>query len=458
MEKTTAFRSPVSLHGQEILRDLGDGLILRRAAPEDAVALADFDARIHKDDGAEQPNEYIRAWVMDLMTRPHPSFSPGDFTLVQDTRSGAIVSSMNLIDQTWAYAGIPFKVGRPELVGTREDYRNRGLVRAQFDVVHEWSRERGQAVQAITGIPYYYRLYGYEMALNLNGGRSGHRGTIPALKADETEPFCIRPAERGDLAFIRDLAATGARRGLVQVIRDEAMWQYELSGKSPLNANRFELRIVETCQGEPVAFFAHPNILWGKKILAVAYEVKPGVSWAEVTPVVARYLTRTGQALADKEGKTDEFKGFGFWGGAEHPAYRVFGHCLPEVVQPYAFYLRVSDLPGFLHTITPALEQRLAGSLLSGTSRDLKITFYRDGLHLVLEKGRLVCCEPYHPMPVGHAGDAAFPGLTFLQILFGYRSFQELHYAFPDCWAAPETAVLLDVLFPRQASDLWPVS
>jgi hypothetical protein len=36
---------------------------------------------------------------------------------------------MNLISQIWAYEGIPFGVGRPELVGTLPEYRNRGLVR-----------------------------------------------------------------------------------------------------------------------------------------------------------------------------------------------------------------------------------------------------------------------------------------------------------------------------------------
>ena len=70
------------------------------------------------------------------MSGKHPSFGVGDFTIVEDIRSGDIVSSMNLIDQTWTYAGIPFEVGRPELVGTLPAHRNRGLVRKQFEVIH----------------------------------------------------------------------------------------------------------------------------------------------------------------------------------------------------------------------------------------------------------------------------------------------------------------------------------
>ncbi len=36
--------------------------------------------------------------------------------------------------------GFPFGVGRPELVGTLPEYRNRGLVRAQFEEVHQVER------------------------------------------------------------------------------------------------------------------------------------------------------------------------------------------------------------------------------------------------------------------------------------------------------------------------------
>ncbi|MGW8249740.1 MAG: GNAT family N-acetyltransferase, partial [Anaerolineales bacterium] len=149
------------------IRDLGQGLLLRRSTAVDAEALVEFNASLHSDDGPEQPDERVAAWTRDLLTRPHPSFGVGDFTIVEDSSTGKIVSSLNIIPQTWSYDGIEFKVGRPELVGTRPEYRNRGLVRAQFETVHRWSAERGELLQAITGIPYYYRLFGYEMALNL---------------------------------------------------------------------------------------------------------------------------------------------------------------------------------------------------------------------------------------------------------------------------------------------------
>jgi hypothetical protein len=48
---------------------------------------------------------------------------------------------------------------------------------------------------------------------------------------------------------------------------------------------------------------------------------------------------------------------------------------------------------------------------------------------------------------------------VFLQLLFGYRSFEELEYAFADCYADNnEATALLNILFPKQASNVWPVA
>ena len=153
--------------------DLRDGLILRRATAADAEALAEFNAQVHRNPQTSDPDIYVGWWVRDLMQRPHPSFVPEDFVIVEERETGRIVSSLNLISQTWSYEGIPFGVGRPELVGTAPEYRRRGLVRLQFEVIHAWSAARGEVVQAITGIPYFYRQFGYDMAMTLGGARLG---------------------------------------------------------------------------------------------------------------------------------------------------------------------------------------------------------------------------------------------------------------------------------------------
>ena len=249
-------------------RDLGDGLILRRATLADTDKLAEFNMAIHGDVDAPGDRERLGAWVRDLLNRAHPTFKPKDFTIVEDTGTGAIVSSLNHISQRWTYAGIEFGVGRPELVGTLPAYRRKGLVRLQMEVSHQWSRERNELVQGITGIPYYYRQFGYEMGLVLGGARIGYALHLPKLAEGEAEPYRVRSATEADLPFMTEMYAQSAARSLVMCVRDEAMWRYSLLHCSPTNINGRQLRIIETSAGAPVGFLAHPGYVWSPAMMA----------------------------------------------------------------------------------------------------------------------------------------------------------------------------------------------
>jgi len=443
----------------KVNKDLGDGLLLRSAISSDRDALANFHATVQSDEGPDQPDENVRTWVLDLFENPHPTFKVSDFTLVEDIKKGKIVSSMNLISQTWSYGGITFGVGRPELVGTLPEYRQRGLVRAQFEIIHRWSAERGEKLQAIAGIPNFYRQFGYEMGLNLGGGRVGYLPLAPKLENGKDEPFIVRIAEKEDLEFIDHLYKQACTRYLMSCFRDREIWRYELVGKSAENINRSVICLIESRSGDPVGFLAHPVLNWGHTLMVQAFELTSGVSWNAVTPTVIRYLCKTGNALAAQKGKDREFGAFGFWLGTDHPVYSLLRDTLPRVRKPYAWYVRIRDLPGFLNHIAPVLEQRLAASSFACHSGEVKITLYRSGLSIVFECGRIVKIEKWDPVPKLDSGDAAFPDLTFLQLLFGYRSLEELDYAFADCWWEKDpTFGLLNALFPKQASHIWPLA
>ncbi len=452
--------------GPHGIRNLGDGLILRRATVDDTEALVEFNARVHSDRGWETPDAPLGAWVRDLMTRPHPTVDVGDFLVVEETATGRIVSSSNLISQTWSYAGVEFGVGRPEVVGTHPDYRRRGLVRAQFEVLHRWGVERGHKVQVITGIPWYYRQFGYEMALELHGSRSGAVTSVPQLKGDEREPFRIRRAELDDLPFVARTAETAQERCLVRCVRDAALWRYELSGRSQENSEAKAFRMIETPAGEPVGFLVHPQRRWGNAIYLLRYELQPDVSWWSATPTVLRYLSSAGENLEPYWSGEDAtpLQRIAFGLGSEHPAYEIAEAWLPKVQAPYAWHLRVADLPDVLRALRPVLERRLAQSSLVGHSATLKLDFYRDGVKVVLVNGRV---REVTPWPLGNEDDnerrsggavVRFPNLTFLQVLFGYRSLAELQHAYADCGGNLEGRLLINALFPKHPSAVWPIS
>jgi hypothetical protein len=436
-----------------ILRDLGDGLLLRRSSSEDLDALAEFNRMIHTDNAPD--GQCIEAWTRDLLSGTHPTFRPDDFILVEEAATGRILSTMNWISQTWSYEGVKFGVGRPELVGTLPEFRNRGLVRLQFEEVHKWSLARGELVQAITGIPFYYRQFGYEMALDLDGRRFGYEAQVPKLKQSEVEPYRIRAAEERDLPLIEELYEQTCQRSMIKCERTPEIFRYELLGRSE-NFNCYFMCVIEDNTDQPVGVFRHGGYNNHASIMADRLELKPEVSWLEVMPGVVRYLWLKGQEYAKRD--NSQFNSFGFALGAAHPAYEALGNRLPTNRGTYAWYLRVPDLVAFLNHIKPVLERRLAESIAANHSREIYISFYRTGLRMVIERGKITTIETWKPSPAKE-GEAAFPDLTFLQLLFGYRSFEELHRAFADCWWDPEDVhVMLNILFPKKLSNVYPIA
>lgn len=438
---------------KKIIRDLGDGLILRHASMEDADALAQFNGEIHAEN--EIDRLHLMAWTRDLLTRPHPTLVPEDFTIIEEASTGKIVSSLNLIPQIWSYEGIEFGVGRPELVGTLPEYRGRGLVRIQFDEVHRWSAERGHRVQAITGIPYFYRQFGYEMAIDLDGRRFGFEAQVPKLKEGEEEPYRVRLARESDLDFISKTYDETRKRNMIVCERTPEIFHFEL-GRQDVEHAFAQTCVIEDKAGELVGYLIHLCFVSDGSIASIFYELKPGASWLDVTPSVVRYLWQTGQEYAERDGNA--CVKFGFVLGEKHPVYDAIKDRLIKLYGSYAWYVRVPDLPGFLNHIKPVFEKRLTESIAPEYSREVKISFYRDGLRIVIEHGLIKTIESWKPVPKDE-GDIAFPNLTFLQMLFGYRSYEELHYAFPDCWCeSDEISTLLNILFPKNHSRILPIA
>ncbi len=434
---------------------LADNLVLRCATAADADALAAFNVRMHAEQDPDPFRARLDAWTRDLVARQHPTVTPEDTLIVEDTATGKIVSTTCLISQTWTYDGIPFKVGRPELVATEPEYRNRGLVRRQFDVLHQWCVERGQLVQAITGIPWYYRQFGYEMTVNLSGTRIGFGMHVPTLKEGEAEPYSIRLATSDDLDFIAEVDAGGHQRDTLYCQRDAAAWRYEFDGRVESSMWSRILAVIESAEGERVGYIAYPPYTMHNGQAITAFELKPGVSWVAVTPSVIRYIWAKGQERAALEGGTCDAWALNL--GESHPVYKVAKGRLPVTWKPYAWYMRVPDLVAFLRVITPVLERRLADSIACGHTGEFGLSLYRSGVLFKFDKGAL-SVEAWQPTPKKQ-GDVAFPDQTFLHLLFGHRTLDEIKQLHADCWVSDDVvSLILEALFPKRISDVWPLS
>lgn len=243
---------------------------------------------------------------------------------------------------------------------------------------------------------------------------------------------------------------------MVHCVRNEAVWRHEISGHHKDSAIRVVTCIIETLEGDPVGYLGHPAARWGPTMALQFYGLKPGASWLQITPSVIRYLQKKGIEYGEADPNIKEdWNAFYFHFGTEHPAYALFNSKLPRTHAPYAWYVRVPDLPGFLTHIGPALENRLAASAMAGYSGNLDLNFYKTGIRLSFEEGRLKDCTTWEPTTEKQGG-VCFPDLIFFQILFGRKTFDDLHAIFPDCYSrSDEARALVNILFPKKPSDVW---
>lgn len=437
--------------------DLGDNLNLRFATSADTDALAEFNARLH-----EAVN--IGVSVRDLVSAEHPTCNASDFTIVEDTKTAKIVSSTCLISQIWTYSGIPFKFGQPEFVATEPEYRRRGLVRKQFEVIHALSAARGELMLGITGIPWYYRLFGYEMALDMEAEWVINGIHIPKLKNGETETCQLRPRTDADNAFIQEVYANAIEQHVFACPRTPVLWAYEFNGRSTGSDARHEWLLIEDMKGGRLGYVRH--LQWcfegfsesgnpGTNFLVMQMELKRGVGYLHLIPAILRGLWKKAQTTpVTPENKNPKLTGIQFMLGREHPVYQVLSKAFVHKVPPYAWYIRVPDLVAFLQHIRPALEKHLIDTVAEGYTGELKLSFYRSGVHLKFCQGSLIEIRDWTPEDI-EAGDAQFPELTFLQLLCGRHRMEELTANFADCWANDTAMVLLNCLFPEFTGEVW---
>ncbi|HWS57313.1 MAG TPA: GNAT family N-acetyltransferase, partial [Actinotalea sp.] len=148
-------------------RTLPGGLVLRTARPADLEQVADL--LTARGDAADALDHRLVVEDPDLGWSACAVVVDGD----------RVVSTATLLDESLRVADVVLPAGQVELVATDVAYEGRGLVRALMQWAHERSDERGHLLQVMIGIPYFYRLFGYEYAVDIPRAR----------------PLLARPAE-----------------------------------------------------------------------------------------------------------------------------------------------------------------------------------------------------------------------------------------------------------------------
>jgi GNAT superfamily N-acetyltransferase len=446
-------------------RDLGDGLLLRWSTPQDTEQIVQQVGHVFRDKADEPPNKSLQTVVRHMMHGNFPLTGPGDYALVEDTRrqdGNSIVAGVSLWRQPFDYDGINFEMGRPEIVFTDPAYRNRGLIRALFEIVHARSAREGHLVQGITGIPYFYRQFGYEYALDLGGMRGTYLSSIPRAREGEQELLQIQEAASTDIPLIQQLYTQRRTRtqSIVWTHILDDHWRYQLEDwKQHGSEERYtSIQMIIDTQGEKIGY-AYLRAKRRDKVMYIwDLETAQGTNLYAIMPALLRTLQAYGLQMPTSEGeKVEPLSEIHFILGRTHPIYNVLGNELaPKEEQPYCWYVRVPDLARFLTHISPALEQRLAVSEVAGYTGELKLDFYSGGLKLIFAQGKLKSAENWRVPPFNSEAQGGFPPLLFLQVVFGHRSVEELRTIYPDVWIDQQGRLLLNTLFPTRHSAVMP--
>src|ERR1700730_11331347 len=287
-KKGTTAMATVTAASPNYRREPGEGLIERWSTPEDTENIAQLCAMVFRDKEDEPLNIRMIDNVRRQMSGDFPLMGPGDYALIEDTRKegNPVVACTCLWRQQWEYEGIAFGVGQPEFVATHPDYRNRGLIRMLFDMLHTRSEAEGHLVQAITGISYFYRQFGYEYALELEGRRVTYLSLIPKAQESTPEPYSLRAATTEDIALLMELYNRQRSASMVWSIASERFWRYHIAEeKDPtVVGKQMCVRMIVDDAGVVQGYLMLAIKRWENSLDVYALNLAAGVSWQAVVP------------------------------------------------------------------------------------------------------------------------------------------------------------------------------
>jgi predicted N-acetyltransferase YhbS len=394
---------------------------LRQAGPDDVEAILELNRAGN--------GEHIKA-EMDVVFRLG-GMAPEDYAVA--VVDGKVVATVGLLATTLRLGSVTLPVGQPEYIATDPSHQGQGLARRLLAMVQEWSEMRGDLVQVITGVAYFYRQYGYSYGLV----RPPTLAIPPEHGLAMPTGWQVRSAEARDVGRIKELQDQAQSRVDVALSFADNLWRPFLEmPAAPLTVAVYDERVeavgrVRLAPGSPVAVQA-----------LAASRMSPVVGLQAILAGVRAGYPGATLVVADREGSPTR-----------------------AVVAPYDrpaerrgwLYVRLPSVVGLLSALTPVLDERLARSanVLELESGELVISWYRGSARLRLEHGRVV---EVSAVPAVHEPDdedgvavGVAPDLVPL-LLFGEGGVLALE-DHPDVYLG-RMRPLMTALFPPLTVDL----
>ncbi len=409
--------------------DLPDDLTLRSVTTNDELQrVAAFNGLIH--------GEGVTGMTANLFAA-HPDTRGRDLLYVEND-AGEVIASACLIPWTLHFSGVDLPAGELGIVGTREDYRGRGINRHMMGAFWQRFAERGCLLSIIQGIPYFYRQYGYEYAhLPLEGGWRLQPDQVPAPIG---EGYSFRPATLEDAPLLAALYESQAVCLDISSRRSAGIWRYLLSDLSKPDEMEHETLLVVSPQGEPAGYMRlplshfYPNLVTVDECSEMSFEA----SLAVLNELARRARESSADGIRFNLPPTSGLLKLA----------RAYG---AASLGTYSWQVRVPEMAALLSRLGPVLSARLAGSPFAGLTRKLSIDLYRQHIELDFCGGALKSTAA-----VKHAAEPILriPPEQAVPLVLGGRTLDEISVSHPDASPQHVWKPLVEVLFPKTKSFL----
>jgi len=405
---------------------IGDNLTLRVAIDDINVLqrLLSFNLTVHQE---ESLKKYISRLFLE-----HPKRDEIYWIYIEENDSNKIVSSITLMPLEWNFNKISIPICEMGLVGTLPKYRNRGLMGIMNKLYEDIMRQEGYLLSAIRGIPYYYRRFGYEFALNLDERVLLNNNQVPSRKL---EKICFQKATKQDLTYIRSIYDKEQERFFItnRFNSDTFMYKFMNDDFDDNFLSTFLIKI----KGNPNSFFSigmsYDNVAFSLIVPEVNEE-----SMIKILQFVKILNEEKDQIIFHVNSDTKFAQYICSIGGKKDLGY--------------GWQIRIPNIKEFLHAISSVLEQRIERSSYKGLSKDIIISDYRDIFTLRFKNGKVEDIEVKKGYPFPGSCDVQIPGSTLIKLLLSDKTFEEIKYILKDSILKPGSEKLIKILFPKKPS------
>jgi predicted N-acetyltransferase YhbS len=411
------------------MQRLDDTLVLRSVTPDDIEPLAQFNGAMHE--------PIVKDVTLGLL-RHHPGTQLRYWLLVEDESTHTIAASLCLIPWTWRYAGVALDIGEMGIVATHPDYRHRGLIRALDRRFKELLDEEAFDLSPIEGIPYFYRQFGYEYALPLDGGWHLRLDQVPDGNAGG---YTFRQAGLDDVPLLARLYDEAASDLDISADRSEAVWRFLLE-HTPLTATQADTWLVLDPAQTPVGYCRVDRMGFGEALIVADVSRLDHRAAAAVLGHV--------KALAVERGKPF----IRLVTADSNPLVALARAWGAQDAGRYAWQIHIPCVPRLLRKIGPILEHRIAASPFAELTETVTLNLYKEAFELRFEAGRLLDVDA---VGFREMGEINIPPLLLAPLVLGYRSRAELRSAYPDVWVMGRAQALIDVLFPKMSAYMYTI-